>query len=607
MNIPYRSSRISVLVISLLLLLIGPIGFSAQTAGDTAPERTEQQNSIDQNILRWEIFLGSVAQDARTTFPEERRAYAIVEVANAYWETDPQTSKTLYINAIDNAISLTKQDKKYQSLISYVISSAAKLDGDLTTILNKRLTDAELKLPDNFRLDAASGLIESDPASAARLAEAMAPAGAQNGSAMSLIYQLARNNKPLSDGVYGLYLQRISADPSIGIGALDFFAGYAFGYSEYCGVFSGGGSMYNILTPNRTLAMQRLFTRTFLQIAYAKTSTAIDQRNHAVGEDLTNLNFQIAFTFQYLMPEIALLSATDIPAWQQLQQQGVAGITAPEMERARQLVQNIQQMRAQNQTESDSPQTSEQEIEAGLDDIEKMTGTCQRDAAYSKAALRLGVLKSFKKASEVANKIETPEQEDKVIEFINIQVAENAIKTGEPDVEKHIAKISKPEIIALLYAEFAFKTKDREQINKVVQLTEKLAEPEDRAGLLFGISTLLLDSDANEAQTVLRKAVKALDQTTPVEKVMFSLNLSVLVGCDGERSYVGWSRSLPNSTVFDAISEFAKRDPDTAANLAGEIGDKITKLRAQALIAKIALADLEKRKAVERAKTKTER
>jgi hypothetical protein len=189
MKIPYDPphSQIAVSFFFILFLLIDPTGFNAQTTVNTKPEQTEQQNSIDQNILRWEIFLGSVAQDAKTAFPEERRVYPTVEAANAYWEFDPEKSRTLYISAMDTAISLTRQDTKYHSLISYIISSAAKLDGDLTNALNKRLTDAELKLPDDFRLDSAYDLIESDPEAAARLAEILAPAGAQNGSAMSMI------------------------------------------------------------------------------------------------------------------------------------------------------------------------------------------------------------------------------------------------------------------------------------------------------------------------------------------------------------------------------------------------------------------------------------
>jgi hypothetical protein len=597
--------RAMLFILPAIVHLTIPANLAAQqNSGNTPGEEPAQQSALDQAILRWEIFLGSVAQDAKTAFPEERRVYPTVEAANAYWETDRDISTSLYVKAIDNAISMTRQDKKNRSLISYVISSSAKLDGELTKALNERLADAELKLPDDFRLDSAMDLIESDPESAARLAEAMAPAGAENGSAMRVIYQLAEKDKRLSDRVYDVYLQRIAADPRIGLGAVDYFAGYAFGYSEYCAVLRDGASMYSILMPNRALAAQRFFTRSFLQTAYNKTSGAIDQRNRAVGDDLKNLNFQIAFTFQYLVPEVALLSPNDLPVWQQLQQQGFAGITAPELERAGQLVQSIHQMRAQNQTASESPQASEQEIVDGLDDIEKITGTCQRDAAYGKAAMRLAILENFTKAFEVADKIETPKQEADVIEYIRIQMAENAIENSEPNAEKQFEKISRPEILALLYAELAIKTKDRSKIDEAVRVGEKLENAENRTGLLFGLSSLLINIDPAAAQPVFRKAVKNLDQTEPTDKPTFLMNMSVLVGCDGERSYFGWGKSIPNSTVFEAISEFAKRDPDTASSLANEIGDKITKLRAQAMIAKIALADLEKRKKAEQAKVK---
>jgi len=68
--------------------------------------------------------------------------------------------------------------------------------------------------------------------------------------------------------------------------------------------------------------------------------------------------------------------------------------------------------------------------------------------------------------------------------------------------------------------------------------------------------------------------------------------LKVPLGCNGEDKWYGGSSTLPYSNVFDAIGEFAKRDPDTAATLVREIADKTTKLRAQALTAKIALNGL---------------
>src|SRR5690606_15713831 len=126
----------------------------------------------------------------------------------------------------------------------------------------------------------------------------------------------------------------------------------------------------------------------------------------------------------------------------------------------------------------------------------------------------------------------------------------------------------KAEYKAVLYGKLAEKTKSRVQIDQAVRIAEKLPKPEDRAGMLFGLSTLLIDTEANAAQSVFRKAVKELKQTEAKDKMKFILYMNVSVGCDGENSFFGWGSSISNSTVFDAISEFAKRDPDTAASLA---------------------------------------
>ena len=600
----FRSPELLLILLPLLFTLLASTDLNAQqNAGNAPGEEVSRERTFEQAILRWDIFLGSTAQDARTVFPEERRPFAIVEAANAYWETHPDVAESLFVNAVDSAISLSRQDKKNQYLINYVLASAAKRDARLTEELNDRLKAAGLKIADEYQTDLAMDLIDSDPATAARLIEVLAPAGAQSGWAMSMIYQLARKNKGLSDRVYGVYLQRIAAEPTIGIGVVDFFAGYAFGYSEYCGITANGGTTSNSLVPNHALA-QRRFTADFLNLAYGRTAAAIEARNRSIGTDLDALNLQIAFTFEYLLPEISRFAPNNLAVWQQLQQQGIAGIPIPILERARSLVQSIYQTRSELMTSADSPEISEQQIDAQLDDIEKMVGTCKRDAAYSKAAMRLAGLKNYKRAFEVAGKIETPEQEADVLEYIRVRLAEAAIESGEPDVEKQIEKISKIEYKSLLYGKLAEKTRNRVHIDQAVRVAENLPKPEDRAGMLFGLSTFLIDSDAAAAQSVFRNAVKELNRTEPVDQMKFRLSMNVSVGCDGEHSFFGWGGTIANSTIFDAISEFAKRDPDTAVTLAREIGDKITKLRAQAVIANIALADLEKRKA-EYVKSKT--
>src|SRR5690606_22636937 len=230
-----------------------------------------------------------------------------------------------------------------------------------------------------------------------------------------------------------------------------------------------GATTSSMLVPNHALA-QRRFTADFLNLAYGRTAAAIEARNRSIGTDLDALNLQIAFTFEYLLPEISRFAPNNLAVWQQLQQQGIAGIPIPILERARSLVQSIYQTRSELMTSADSPEISEQQIDAQLDDIEKMVGTCKRDAAYSIAAVRLAGLRSYKRIFEFPCKTESPEQEADVLEYIRVRLAEAAIESGEPDVEKQIEKISKTEYTSLLYGKRAEKTRNRAQIGQAERM-----------------------------------------------------------------------------------------------------------------------------------------
>src|SRR3546814_8725869 len=57
--------------------------------------------------------------------------------------------------------------------------------------------------------------------------------------------------------------------------------------------------------------------------------------------------------------------------------------------------------------------------------------------------------------------------------------------------------------------------------------------------------------------------------------------------CQGDSKWYGGFETLPNSNVFDAFTLFAQQNPDDANRSAEDIGDKITKIRSLAVIAKV--------------------
>jgi hypothetical protein len=592
---------IIVLVFAVSFFLLHPAVTPAQPPADKNQSgKTAKPKAENPALVRWKIFLDSLAQEARTVFPEERRPYAIVEAANAYWEVDREASRLLYISALDAALSLTRQNKKYRGLVNYVLASATRRDVSLAKELNKRLLEEEGDL-DNISSEIALDLLEEDAAAAARLAEAFAPNGLQDGSAAFFIFSLARQDIRLSDSVYNVYLNKVGLDAKVPLESIVTLAGYSFGYPEYYSVDKRGQLGGGTFMPVAGLSANEAFTRTFLSLAYRRIGASIEIRNRAVGAEVEGLNFPILFALEYLMPEVAKFRPNVLGPWQQLQQQGMAGVTAAQIVQVQNYVRQIHQSRARTQKTNDGPQTPEQEAEASLENVEKLPGTCQRDIVYSKAALVFAYRENFKRALELAGEIEDLKQGASVKEAISMDMIGSAIKSGEfEEAEKKIEKISSPEHKARLYAELAQALagkNDYRQANGIldeaIKLTEKLPNAGDRAAIFFSISTILLKTDPIEAQTVLRNAVKNLNKLEPADQMIFSIQIKVPLSCPGEEeTWYGGYETLPNSNVFEALALLANQNPDQATGLADEIGDKITKVRALAVITKVALVNL---------------
>jgi hypothetical protein len=603
MRIPLTRFRlpISVFIFGISFFLFQSAVSRAQPPADKNQSgKTTKPLAGDPNLLRWKISLSSLAQEARTVFPEERRPYAIVAVATTYWEVDREESRRLFISALDSALALTRQNKKYQALLKVVLSAATNLDAGLAKDLNKRLLDEEGDR-DDISSEIALDLLEDDAVAAARLAEAFAPNGLQDGTAAFLIFSLAKKDIRLSDSVYSAYLNTASANQNIPLESVLTLGGYSFGYTEYYTIDRRGQLTGATFLPVAGLSANGAFIRSYLPLAYRRIAMAIDRRNRAVGGEVEGLNLPILFALEYLMPEVAKFSPNTLPAWQQLQQQGMVGATVQQTGQVQRHIQQIIQSRLRLQKISDDPQTPEQEVLANLENVEKLPGTCQRDVIYSKAALHYGYSKNFKRALELAGEIEDLKQGASVKESIYMSMVESAIENGECEEARTKAeKISSPEHKARLYVELAKALagkNDNRQANEIaddaIKIIEKLSKPADRAAILFSISTILLKTDPIEAQSVLRNAVKNLNKQEPVDEMSFSIPIKVPLSCPGEEeTWYGGFETLSNSNVLDAMALFADQNPDGASGVADEIGDKITRIRSQAVVTKIAFAKL---------------
>lgn len=180
-------------------------------------------------------------------------------------------------------------------------------------------------------------------------------------------------------------------------------------------------------------------------------------------------------------------------------------------------------------------------------------------------------------------------------------MAESEIENGDFDAaQKKAEKISALEQRAVLYLKLAqalMKKNEnpqssRQAVTDGVRLAERLSNDEYRMGFLFSLSTLLLKTDPPEAQSLLRRAIKNLNKQEPTDQMSFSIPVKVPLSCQKDESWYGGFTTLPNSTVFGALTMFGKQNPDEAGRLAEEIGDKVTRIRTLAMIIGVALAEI---------------
>jgi len=96
-------------VFPLILCLIwcGSVAVYGQVPKEAkTPVKPPAEKEENSDLLRWRVFVDGLFQEARSISPEERRPYAVAEVAAAYWEIDRDESKAQFISALEAAWKL---------------------------------------------------------------------------------------------------------------------------------------------------------------------------------------------------------------------------------------------------------------------------------------------------------------------------------------------------------------------------------------------------------------------------------------------------------------------------------------------------------------------
>lgn len=569
-----------------------------QVANGARPKRRAEGTPAP-DVARWQYLLDDLAREARTLTREETVPPLLAEVADAYWDLDQVKSRELFTTAMEAALSLKPDAKGASGALRQVITLATKRDAALARGLSEKIFEAGAKgrWATEASVSAAVDLLETDPAAAARLAEAQAPAGPSMDSAW-LIVQLGARDAAAADRVYGAYLGRFAPETGFGLERLLWLAGYPFGHAESFGgalkpsrLVGFSGMRSPVLTARPELA------QAFLDVALRASQDALRRAGSAEPQRAEALNELVLFTAAYLLPEVRRYRPQAVPLWAQVEQQAQAGASVPEKDFVAKRVQEIFGSR---------PRPGQQPGElyaAGraedlLAEAEKLPGGCKRNTQLAQAALSISHGKDFSRALEVSGRVESESLRESVRQFLYYDMAYAALKRGDAvgleDAQKYAELVTPSEQRALLYVKIAtaaLKLGDRQLasalLGKTMRLTETISEPAAQASILLAAAAGFAAFDAYDGYKALTEAVKIVNRAKTLNVEDFRVLRKVNLACRaGEDSWYGDSDKAERFSLFETFARIAAADADGALSLARDLDEPSTRIRSLISIAR---------------------
>ena len=565
----------------------------------------------DPNFVRWRVYLDTLEQEARS-IADERRPYVVTDVGIAYLEYDRDEARRLLLAAMDEAYRFRQQDRqKHEPMLTYVIKTTVRSDRaiavEMSGRLKKLMSDDKEKGVDVAPYDADRPLLESggNEGAAARAAamKSMAPKGLHEGTAvMSLVNDLARTDRALADDLYTTFLRKGTADASIPIGELMQLASYPFGYSDVYWFSNDGSSSSNTWDGRVEKADQRLAAM-FLASIYDRIRLGLaalaQMPANSSGEAISTL-----YALQILAPEIEKFAPALAQPWQELEQRAIIGRTPQQIKSAGDRVAAIRRNRARQAAPAGDAPVTDDETDAMLADIDKITGSCQRDLVYTRAIMNL-LGRDLKRSEELASKITDSARAAYMRDIVINQRAQAHLTKGDlEDAEALFVKLSSPMITASSFGSLARAAAGKSSAADAVRYAadaakaiEKMAEAKEKAAMYFGLATAIIEVAPTESMEFLEKAIKNLNKLEPQNEWGYINTIEVITSCPEDKGRSMWSRGggLPTSNVLTAVRGFIKHDLESLSSATDMISDKATRVRAQAIVATAGLQKFKSR------------
>ena len=216
-------------------ILFLPLWLFGQTPPPRAdkPFQAEALMRLEEAKIKWRNTLDQLRDEAKK-LDETERPSALADLADAYWETDPEKAAAIFQAAFDSALALSEEKLNAQGR-RYVLARATRRSSELGRKFITQLIKREKNgSPVQDKFGAATELLNDDPERAAQLVLAGAANG-PGGDVSWFILSLVEKDKALADQVCLVYLNAFPASRRPFLHQLIGLAGYSFGYGETIG------------------------------------------------------------------------------------------------------------------------------------------------------------------------------------------------------------------------------------------------------------------------------------------------------------------------------------------------------------------------------------
>ena len=581
-------------IIGIILLC----GVTAAQSSSPKNEELDNQEEVELKV-RSRYILEDLRREALSLPEEKNRAYALAEVADAYWNLDQDRAVSLFTAAMDICLTL-KPGNTASRAIRHVLFLASKRGVTVAKRLSNQLTNhrRNTERSTSESVETAIDLLKSDPKTAVELAEAVAPAGLSDDAVGVFILELAQKDLGAAERVYRTYLSRSAADPALSINQLLWLGGYPFGYGETYSFANNdparlvglGGRQIPGLLPNPQLA------NAFLNTAFRRIQKTISEAAPATAPTKEAVNGICYFATLYLIPEVERYNPSTAGSWWTLRQQAFAAISPPyreSMEKQFELVTRNRATIPKNPSQMSSD-------ESDLREAENIPAGCERDRAYAKASLSNHSKNENGLALRVAEKIDDVSLRESVLQFIYFDVSIASAKEGEwIQALRNATLIVAPQQRGLLYinlAHLALRQNDviraAEVLTEADRFADKISDPSTKATVLLACAAAFAAFDSIRSIEVLRRAVKATNAAKDQNVENFRVLRKVDFNCSGNQgtTWYGNSETVEQFSLLETLATIAKVDAEGTLETARSIENPTIRIRSIASVIRTLIA-----------------